>query len=148
MGGPSSPHADALDYYKGVLAVTLSYFVLWYIFLFRQSYVNRRIKSKFQKDDKTFNRWYSTYPPMLNADRTVANTIEQGIPFLVSLWLYAIFVDATYATILGFAYVAVRSIYPLVWGRPPWLFLSTVPGYGIVWYMLGAVVLKAFGSPK
>ena len=45
------------------------------------------------------------------ADRSVANTMEQAIAFLVLLWLHAIFVNPRIATILGWIYVTCSDIY-------------------------------------
>jgi len=124
--------------FKGVVGINVLYFIVWYAFLIRQTTTRRYLAHKQKKEDdkKKFDRYYNTHPRMLNADRTVQNTIEQAIPFLTSLWMYAIFVNPKHASYLGFVYILFRSIYPFVWGRVPWLFISTVPGYAIIWYMM------------
>ncbi len=45
---------------------------------------------------------------MLNADRALGNMLEQALPFLLSLWLFALYVDGDLAGKLGLAYVSLR----------------------------------------
>ncbi len=65
--------------------------------------------------------------------RTQLNTLEQMGPFLVSLWLFAVFVSARWAGTLGFVYTFFRSLYPVLMGRrvdklaPLWIWCSTLP---------------------
>ena len=40
---------------------------------------------------------------------------EQNVLFMASLWLYAVFVSPSDATDLGYAYLVLRSMYPVVW---------------------------------
>jgi hypothetical protein len=89
---------------------------------------------------------------MLAVDRVVINTQEQMVPFLLALWLQAVFVSATAATWLGAAYVVLRSCYPLLMGRrvskmqPRRVYLVTVPSYWIILIMMGSVVVAAIRS--
>ena len=54
------------------------------------------------RDNDAFRRSGAALDPFcVMADRTVGNTIEQAIPFLTTLWLHAIFVDARVSTVLG-----------------------------------------------
>ena len=83
---------------------------------------------------------------MLAADRAVANTQEQMVPFLLSMWLHAVFVSPTHATWLGLLYVVLRSLYPVLLGarlsktQSKRVFLVTGPCYAIVFYLLGSAV--------
>jgi hypothetical protein len=66
---------------------------------------------------------------ILNAKRSVGNLMEQTPIFLVGVWLHAIFVDPLSAAQLAWTWLAVRSFYPLLWGKLPWMFAVTVPNY-------------------
>ena len=54
---------------------------------------------------------------MLAADRYVGNMLEHMPPFLILLWLNALFVGARGATVAGAAYVFCRLLYPVLMGR-------------------------------
>ncbi|MCK6502121.1 MAPEG family protein [Myxococcota bacterium] len=47
---------------------------------------------------------------MLKADRAVQNTHEQMVPFLASLWMYALVVSPGGAAVLGGACVLLRAV--------------------------------------
>jgi len=80
-------------------------------------------------------------PLAILGDRMVGNTLEQLSPFLGSLWLYSIFVGPERAWLTGSVYIGSRALYPaLFWAGSPWILLSTVPGYAIIWYHLGATL--------
>jgi hypothetical protein len=90
-------------------------------------------------------RYFSTNPLILAADRTVGNCLEQMVPFLVSLWLHAIFISTETATQYGIAYVGARAFYPLFFRMGiPWLFVSTFPNYGCIALLLAPVTRAAF----
>ena len=83
----------------GPVIVTVAYFLLWYWFLFGlQARTKYRLKARYEKEGKVFDRYFGQDEEMLAVDRTVANTQEQMGPFLVSLWLFAIFGSSTHAT--------------------------------------------------
>merc|ERR1712071_729988 len=71
-----------------------------------------------------------TNVPMLRADRCVGNLLEQLLPFLVSLYGHAVFVNVSHATKLGWAWILFRSYYG-------------IPAYACIWWMLGTAVYKA-----
>lgn len=80
------------------------------------------------------------------ADRTVINTVEQGIPFLALMWLEAIFVNPLTATRLGWIYVFFRYLYPVFYG---WygqftvlIEIATQPNYVIIAYYWVTVFYK------
>lgn len=138
--------------YRAPLIVTAAYFVLWYAFLFGlQSRTKYRLKARYAKDGKVFDRYFGHDPEMLAADRAVANTHEQMGPFLLSLWLFAIFVSPTIAGYLGAIYVVLRGAYPALLGRrlsklqSKLVAFVTFPSYLIVLTMLGGAAWAAFG---
>jgi hypothetical protein len=134
----------------GPLIVTAAYFLLWYGFLFGlQTRTKYRLKARYEKEGKVFDRYFGQDTEMLAVDRAVANTQEQMGPFLASLWLFAIFASPTYATWLGAAYVVLRSAYPFLLGmrvskvQSKRVALVTFPCYAIVFSMLGGAVWAA-----
>ena len=76
----------------------------------------------------------------------MGNTQEQMVPFLVSLWLCALFVSATAATYLGGAYIVLRACYPALLGKrvskiqSQRVYFVTVPCYLIIFGMLIATL--------
>jgi hypothetical protein len=137
----------------GPLLVTVAYFVLWYYFLFGlQTRTKYRLKARYEKEGKVFDRYFGQDSEMLAADRAVANTQEQMGPFVVSLWLFAIFVSPTHATWLGAVYVVLRGVYPALLGKrvskvqSKRVALVTVPCYLIVFTMLGGAAWAALGG--
>ncbi len=138
---------------QGPLAVTVAYFLLWYALLFGlQTRTKYRLKARYEKDGKVFDRYFGQDPQMLAADRAVANTQEQMGPFLASLWLFSIFASPTYATGLGAAYVALRGVYPFLLGKrvskvqSKRVALVTFPCYAIVFTLLGGAAWAALGG--
>lgn len=137
----------------GPLIVTVVYFVLWYGLLFGlQSRTKYRLEARYAKDGKSFDRYFGQDPQMLAADRAVANTHEQMVPFLASLWLCALFASPETATGLGGAYVALRGLYPVLLGsrvskvQSKRVAFVTFPCYAIVFTMLGSAVSASMGG--
>lgn len=84
-------------------------------------------------------------PLALTLDRTVGNTMEQAIPFLLGLWMSAVFSSPHIAAKFGWMYIASRLIYPFCfYGGLPWLFMSTVPGYLFIFMLWKDVAIAAF----
>ena len=78
----------------------------------------------------------------LLGDRTFLNTLEQAPPFLVSLWACGLLADVELAAFCGKGYIFFRCLYPAVFRKGmPWLLLSTVPCYNLIWYMLFRAVV-------
>ena len=78
----------------------------------------------------------------LLGDRTFLNTLEQAPPFLVSLWACGLLADVESAAFCGKLYIFFRCLYPVVFRKGmPWLLLSTVPCYNLIWYMLFRAVV-------
>ncbi len=64
---------------------------------------------------------YGIQPPQMSGEpaferslRVQQNTLEQLVPFLPALWIFATVVSYTYATVLGMAWVIGRILY--AWG--------------------------------
>lgn len=134
----------------GPVVVTVAYLLLWYSLLFGlQTRTKYRLKARYEKDGEVFDRYFGQDAEMLAVDRAVANTHEQMGPFLVSLWIFAIFVSPRYATWLGAAYVVLRSIYPFLLGKrvskvqSRRVALVTFPCYAIVFTLLGGAAWAA-----
>jgi hypothetical protein len=139
--------------FKGPVVVTALYFGLWYALLLGlQRGTKYKLRDEYAARGEEFDRYFGQDGRMLAADRAVANTHEQMGPFLLSLWLHAVFVSAAHATGLGIAYVTLRSIYPFLLGRSlsktqsKRVFVVTGPCYGIVFYMLGSAVYTVLRS--
>jgi MAPEG family len=136
---------------RGPLVVTVAYLLLWYCLLFGlQTRTKYRLKARYQKEGKVFDRYFGQDEEMLAADRAVANTQEQMVPFLVSLWLFAIFASPANATWLGAVYVALRTAYPFLLGervskvQSKRVAFVTFPCYAIVFAMLGGAAMGGF----
>lgn len=134
----------------GPLLVTVGQLLLWYSLLFGlQTRTKYRLKARYQADGKVFDRYFGQDEEMLAADRAVANTHEQMVPFLVSLWVFAIFVSPRHATWLGAAYLVLRGVYPLLLGKrvskvqSKRVALVTFPSYAIVFTLLGGAAWAA-----
>lgn len=133
--------------YAGPILVTVSYLLLWYyLLLLGQSRTKYRLKAQYEREGKVFDRYFGQDPEMLAADRAVANTLEQMGPFLVSLWMFAVFVSPQQAGWYGAAYVLLRALYPLLLGKrvtntqSKRVAFVTFPAYLIVFSMLGRTV--------
>ena len=135
---------------RGPLVVTVAYFAVWYCLLFGlQSRTKYRLKARYESEGKVFDRYFGQDEEMLAADRAMGNTHEQMAPFLVSLWLFAIFASPSYATLLGATYVVLRAAYPFLLGKRVSKVQSkrvafvTFPCYAIVFSMLGGAAWSA-----
>lgn len=144
--------------YKDTIYVTVAYIGLYYGFLYLQSlgkmYLYRQKKRQFaldKKDDKEkapsygqFKYGQTTDKLCILLDRTAGNTMEQAIPFLVSLWLNAAFVGSSNAAYFGTIYIIFRAIYPIgFYFGIPFILISTVPGYACVLMLLYQCYSKA-----
>jgi len=136
---------------KSVIHVTIAYIILYYVFLYTQSFIVwfRYFKAKATNKDKDkpvkFNaiKYDKSQGDKLSltGDRTVGNLMEQAIPFLTSLWLCATYGSPEYASKVGWIYVITRSYYPLAFYYGlPYLLFSTIPGYLCVTALLYNVI--------
>lgn len=143
------PEVDVVVF-RGPILVTACYFGLWYYLLLSlQRGTKYALLAEYAARGEVFDRYFGQDGRMLAADRAVANTHEQMVPFLASMWLHAVFVSAAHATILGALYVALRAVYPKLLGRSlsktqsKRVFFVTGPCYGIVFYLFGRTVHAA-----
>ncbi len=142
---------SGLLHYRGPILVTVAYFGLWYALLLGlQRGTKYRLLAEYAARGEAFDRYFGQDRQMLAADRAVANTQEQMVPFVTGLWLHAIFVSPARATWLGAAYVVCRALYPFLLGRTlggtnaKRVFVATGPAYGIVFYLLGSLAWAAW----
>lgn len=139
--------------YQGPVVVTAAYLALWYYLLLGlQRGTKYRLLAEYMARGEQFDRYFGQDPQMLAADRAVINTQEQMVPFLVALWLHAVFVSPLHASYLGAVYVVLRAAYPQLLGKSlsktqsKRVFLATGPAYAIVFYLLvGAVYAVVAG---
>ena len=138
--------------YKSIIKVLAAYVLLYFCFLYLQSgikfYVYFQAKSapkdKGEKVSYASIKYNSKDRLSLMVDRTVGNTMEQAIPFLLALGLNTVFISADNAAWYGWIYIATRSYYPFAFRLGlPYLLFSTIPGYGCIAALLWEVVSKA-----
>lgn len=143
--------ADATEF-SGPLIVTLAYVGLYYGFIVNILRVKRALAAAHAARGEKFDRYFDQDREMLAADRLQLNTLEHMPPFLVLLWLNAVFVSPLSATVAGAAYVVGRAYYPLVLGRRlgrgvrSSIMLSTGVGYAVLVYLSGALVWALAGG--
>src|SRR3954453_23858280 len=124
--------------FAGPLLVTVAYLVVYFLLFGNQLRVRTRLRRAYQARGEKFDRYFNTDREMLAADRYVGNMLEHMPPFLVLLWLNAIFVGPRSATAAGAAYVACRVLYPFLMGRrlgrgiPSRILFATVVGYVVL----------------
>lgn len=150
--GPATSAAD----YIPVFFVTTAVLALLYGFYWNQSYTAFseyfRLKEDYENNHHN-KKSDDPRPPslmalkngyenkaVLAANRCAGNLLEQLVPFLVSMYAYATYVNAQEAARIGWAWFAFRSLYLPAYHRFPWIFASTVPAYACVWYMMGRTV--------
>lgn len=96
-GPPAGISASTMG---GVIFVTLGWILLYY------NMVNGQVALKLM-----FNN--PNEQAKLVGERSLMNTLEQGIVFLLLLWLHAIFVDVATSVSMGWMYVIARGLYPV-----------------------------------
>ena len=140
-----------IELYAGPIVVTVGYLALYYAFMIRIAVLKRTLAREYREKGEKFDRYFTPDRRMLAADRAQLNMLEHMPPFLALLWLNAVFVGVTGATIAGGIYLAARVAYPLLMGARlgrdvrASIFLVTVPGYLVMLYFLGAL-LWALGA--
>ncbi len=147
------PAAADIVHFQGPIAVTGAYLELWYwLLLGLQRGTKYKLVAEYAARGEQFDRYFGQDRRMLAADRAVANTQEQMVPFLTALWLHAVFVSPSTATALGAAYVVLRALYPLLLGKSlggtqsKRVFAVTGPSYGIVAYLVISTVVAALSA--
>ncbi len=139
-----NPHDIAI--YSGPVAVTLAYVVLYYAFQINGLRVKNRLKQEYADRDEKFDRYFGQDREMLAVDRVQLNTLEHMPPFLILLWLHAVFVSPNGATIGGAIYVVARALYPVFMGQRlgrgvrGQIMFATGTGYAVLIYFAGALI--------
>ncbi|MCB9674751.1 MAG: MAPEG family protein [Alphaproteobacteria bacterium] len=129
----------------GPILVTLAYLLVYYAAILRVAWVKSRLATEYSARGEKFDRYFGQDRHMLAADRAHLNILEQMPPFLVLLWMNAVFVGPNGATIAGGVYVAARAAYPFLIGDRMGrgirasVLLATGPGYLVLLYFLGAL---------
>jgi hypothetical protein len=137
--------------FSGPLLVTVAYVVVYYLMISNQLIVRTRLRREYRARGETFDRYFGNDREMLAADRCAGNMLEHMPPFLVLLWLNAIFVGPRGATFAGGAYILSRLVYPFVMGRrlgrgvPSRIMFATVIGYLVLTYMAVRLAIAAVG---
>ena len=136
----------SLPHQTGPLLVTLAYIALYYAFQIRVAITKRTLARQYRERGEKFDRYFSPDRTMLAVDRVQLNMLEHMPPFLVLLWLNAVFVGPTGATIAGGIYLLARGAYPLIVGNrlgrdiKALIIAATGPGYLVLVYFLGALI--------
>jgi len=132
--------------YAGPILVSVAYVALYYAFQIHVARTKFRLAAAYAARGEKFDRYFGDDREMLAADRIQLNMLEHMPPFLVLMWLNAVFVGAFGATVAGGVYLAARAAYPLVMGGRlgrglrPAILLSTLPGYLVIAWFVGALV--------
>ena len=134
-----------------VLGVTIAYVLLYYAFQIYGLRVKTRLIQEYQSRGEKFDRYFGQDRQMLAADRVQLNMLEHMPPFLVLLWLEAIFVSPSTAAVAGGIYVIARAAYPFLMGGRlgrgirASIILSTGTGYAVLTYFLVDLIAVAAG---
>ena len=134
--------------FKGPVLVTISYFLVYYFFIYLILKTRIKLHSTYKKEGKKFDRYFSQDRKMLLADRTQLNMLEHAPAFLSLMWIYAIFVSTNLATIMGSFYVATRSLYPFVMGKkigrdiPKRILFVTFSNYLVIIFFIVSILKK------
>jgi hypothetical protein len=135
--------------FAGPLLVTVAYVLVYYLMITNQLFVRTRLRREYRARGESFDRYFGADREMLAADRYAGNMLEHMPPFLILLWLNAIFVGPRGAALAGAAYVGARLAYPLIMGRrlgkgvPNRMLFATVIGYGVLAYFAARLVIAA-----
>ena len=132
LTSPSGP-MTCLDHARGPVLVTLYW--VWGFFNSIKSQI--MVKSRCGGNEQACKV----------AERSMMNTLEQGVPFLALFWMTAACVDAAIATSCGFVYCAFRMFYGLSYsyygGFSMLVEVVTQPNYTVLHVFAGA--LASFG---
>lgn len=133
-----------------VIAVTLVYLLLYYLFLLYGLQVKLKVLRACKERGERFDRYTGEYPELRASDRIQLNMLEHMPPFLGFLWLHALVVGPDSAAVLGWIYVAIRASYPFFLGRrlgrniPQRLLLNTFSGYAVLLALGGWAAVGLF----
>ncbi|MEN0060785.1 MAG: MAPEG family protein [Myxococcota bacterium] len=137
--------------YQGPILVTGAYILLYYLFQIRINRVKSRLRREYAGRGEKFDRYFGQDRFMLAADRTQLNMLEHMPPFLLLMWLHAVFVSPLSASVAGGVYLVARIGHPILMGSRLGrgirlaVLIATVPGYLVIVYLLAGVAGAAFG---
>jgi hypothetical protein len=135
--------------FAGPLLVTVAYVVVYYLMICIQVWVKTRLGREYRARGEKFDRYFGDDREMLAADRYVGNMLEHMPPFLILLWLNAMFVGPRGTSFAGGAYILSRLLYPLAMGRrlgravPNRIMFATVIGYLVLTYFVVRLLIVA-----
>ena len=143
-------HPLELPTQTGPLLVTLAYLLVYYGIIVNVGRTKIRLAREYAKRGEKFDRYFGEDREMLAADRFQLNQLEHMPPFLILLWLVAVFVSPVFATVGGSIYVLTRVLYPLMMGArlgrgvKGSILVATLPSYLVLLSFMGALVWAAF----
>jgi len=143
---------SAARIFAGPLLVTVAYVLVYYLMIANQLRVRTRLRRAYRARGESFDRYFGMEREMLAADRYVGNMLEHMPPFLLLLWLNAIFVGPRIAAVAGAVYVAARLLYPFMMGQKlgkgvgSRILFSTVVGYAVLVYFVARLVVAVAAS--
>lgn len=133
----------------GPIVVTVAYVLVYYGTQINIARLKPQLEREYRDRGEKFDRYFGQDRRMLAADRVQLNMLEHMPPFLVLMWLHAVFLSPTTATIAGSVYLAARVAYPLLVGTRlgrsirAKVLLATVPGYLVIAYLAGTLLYGA-----
>lgn len=123
------------EHFRPVVLVTVGWSALYFTFLFAQNaaafwvHKVRREDGRKKSDDAPgsphsgrkplefadvkYGRERSKGGLIFTMDRTVGNMLEQSLPFLLGVWLYALTISPVSAAYYGWAWLGLRALYPI-----------------------------------
>lgn len=124
--------------------ISLQAFSKFYVYDVQQKELKRKTNDPDVKLSFKSVKYYNSNDRIaLTGDRTVGNFVEYAYAFVSLLWIHAIFVNSQQSLTIALIYTFVRSYYPIVfWYGMPYLFLSTLPSYFILSYMMYGILVK------
>lgn len=139
-------HPLELPTQTGPLLVTLAYLLVYYGIVVNVGHSKIRLAREYAKRGEKFDRYFGQDREMLAADRFQLNQLEHMPPFLILLWLVAVFVSPLFATVGGSIYVLTRVLYPFMMGSrlgrgvKGSILVATLPSYLVLLSFMGALV--------
>jgi len=145
-------HPLELPTQTGPLLVTLAYLLVYYAIVVNVGRSKIRLSGEYAKRGEKFDRYFGQDREMLAADRFQLNQLEHMPPFLILLWLVAVFVSPVFATVGGSIYVLTRVLYPFMMGSrlgrgvKGSILVATLPSYLVLLSFMGALVWAVFAA--
>lgn len=139
-------HPLELPTQTGPLLVTLAYLLVYYAIVVNVGRTKIRLAREYAKRGEKFDRYFGQDREMLAADRFQLNQLEHMPPFLILLWLVAVFVSPMFASVGGCIYVLTRALYPFMMGSrlgrgvKGSILVATLPSYLVLLSFMGALV--------